>query len=50
MQPDSIRFDSRGFALGIPGTYQTIRVSRGTVRDSVCVTRFGRIITEGNCQ
>jgi Tfp pilus assembly protein FimT len=50
MSPDSIRFDSRGFALGIPGTYQTIRFSRGTTRDSVCVTRFGRIITEGSCQ
>jgi prepilin-type N-terminal cleavage/methylation domain-containing protein len=47
--PDTIRFDPRGFALGINGAYQTVRVSRGTVRDSVCVTRFGRIITEGRC-
>ncbi|HSJ64329.1 MAG TPA: GspH/FimT family protein [Gemmatimonadaceae bacterium] len=48
--PDTIRFDSRGFALGIPNAYQTVRISRGTRRDSVCVTRFGRIITEGRCQ
>jgi prepilin-type N-terminal cleavage/methylation domain-containing protein len=49
MNPDSIRFDSRGFALGISGAYQTVRISRGSRRDSVCVTRFGRIITEGRC-
>lgn len=47
--PDTIRFDSRGFALGIPGAYQTVRLTRGTVLDSVCVTKFGRIITEGRC-
>ena len=49
MQPDTIRFDPRGFAPGIAGAYQTIRFSRAGRTDSVCVTRFGRIITEGTC-
>ena len=49
MSPDTIRFDPRGFATGMAGAYQTVRVSRGTRTDSVCVTRFGRIITEGRC-
>ena len=49
MSPDTIRFDPRGFAPGVSGAYQTIRLSRGTRTDSVCVTRFGRIIAEGKC-
>jgi prepilin-type N-terminal cleavage/methylation domain-containing protein len=49
-QPDTIRFDPRGFATSIPGAYQTVRLYRGTRVDSVCVTRFGRIIAEGSCQ
>lgn len=49
MSPDTIRFDPRGFAPGMSGAYQVVRISRGTRRDSVCVTRFGRIITEGSC-
>lgn len=48
--PDTIRFDPRGFAMSVPGTYQTVRLSRGARMDSVCVTRFGRIITQGRCQ
>jgi prepilin-type N-terminal cleavage/methylation domain-containing protein len=49
--PDEIRFDPRGFAFGIdPATgYQSIRVTRGTVTDSVCVTRFGRITARRAC-
>jgi prepilin-type N-terminal cleavage/methylation domain-containing protein len=49
MSPDTIRFDPRGFAPGVSGAYQAIRLSRGTRTDSVCVTRFGRIIAEGKC-
>lgn len=49
MSPDTIRFDPRGFAPGIAGAYQSIRFSRAGRTDSVCVTRFGRIITEGTC-
>lgn len=49
MSPDSIRFDPRGFATGISGAYQAIRVRRGTLVDSVCVGKFGRIVTEGRC-
>ena len=43
--PNEIRFDPRGFAFGIttPAGYQSVRVSRGALSDSVCVTRFGRI-------
>jgi hypothetical protein len=46
---DTIRFDPRGFATGISGAYQTVRISRASFSDSVCVTRFGRIIAEGRC-
>jgi type II secretion system protein H len=49
-QPDTIRFDPRGFAMGIPGAYQVVRLYRGNRTDSVCVTRFGRIVAEGSCQ
>ncbi len=49
--PDEIRFDPRGFAFGIDPArgYQSIRVSRGTFTDSVCVTRFGRITARRAC-
>ncbi|MDQ3696938.1 MAG: GspH/FimT family pseudopilin [Gemmatimonadota bacterium] len=50
MSTDTIRFDPRGFAPGMSGAYQIVRLSRNTRADSVCVTRFGRIITEGRCQ
>ncbi len=49
MNPDTIRFDPRGFAPGMAGAYQTIRFTRAGHSDSVCVTRFGRIISEGTC-
>jgi prepilin-type N-terminal cleavage/methylation domain-containing protein len=47
--PDTIAFDSRGFAMGVSNAYQIVQVTRGATIDSVCVTRFGRIITEGRC-
>lgn len=47
--PDSIRFDPRGFATGIQGAYQVVTVRKGSFIDSVCVSRFGRIITDGAC-
>jgi prepilin-type N-terminal cleavage/methylation domain-containing protein len=50
MSPDTIRFNPRGFAPGMSGAYQVVRLSRNARADSVCVTRFGRIITEGSCQ
>ncbi|MGI9076561.1 MAG: pilus assembly FimT family protein [Gemmatimonadaceae bacterium] len=49
---DTIRFDPRGFAFGISTSpfYRVIRIQRGSLVDSVCVTRFGRINSEGVCQ
>ena len=49
---DTVRFDPRGFAFGISTSpfYRVIRLGRGTLVDSVCVTRFGRINSEGVCQ
>jgi prepilin-type N-terminal cleavage/methylation domain-containing protein len=51
MAQNEIRFDPRGFAFGIDPAagYQSIRVSRGALTDSVCVTRFGRITTRRAC-
>lgn len=46
---DTVRFDPRGFATAMPGSHQSFRLRRGAVRDSVCVTRFGRIVAEGSC-
>jgi Tfp pilus assembly protein FimT len=49
--PDTIRFDPRGFASGITAAagYQYIRLTRGALRDSVCVSRLGRITSRGGC-
>ena len=49
--PEAIRFDPRGFAFGIGAEtgYQSIRITRGALADSVCVTRFGRVITRRAC-
>ncbi|MBC7788505.1 MAG: prepilin-type N-terminal cleavage/methylation domain-containing protein [Anaerolineae bacterium] len=49
---DTIRFDPRGFAFGISASpfYRVIRIQRGSLVDSICVTRFGRINSEGVCQ
>lgn len=49
MSPDTIRFDPRGFSPGMTGAYQTVKLSRAGRTDSVCVSRFGRIVTEGSC-
>ena len=51
-EPEAIRFDPRGFAFGIGAEtgYQSIRVTRGALVDSVCVTRFGRITTRRTCR
>ena len=49
--PDTIRFDARGFAFGIntATSYQVIRLTRGTLVDSVCVSRFGKVTANGSC-
>ena len=49
---DTVRFDPRGFAFGISTSpfYRVIRIRRGRLVDSICVTRFGRINSEGACQ
>ena len=43
-RPD-ITFDSRGFAQGLPSLAVFV-VSRGSARDSVCVSRVGAIMRE----
>ena len=43
---DTIAFDSRGYAIGT-GSLETIRLSRGGIRDSICVTRLGKVIEKG---
>jgi prepilin-type N-terminal cleavage/methylation domain-containing protein len=52
MAVDTIRFDPRGFAPGLPGTssYLLIRLYRGAAGDTLCVSRFGRIGSRGSCQ
>ncbi|MEJ7810580.1 MAG: prepilin-type N-terminal cleavage/methylation domain-containing protein [Gemmatimonadaceae bacterium] len=49
---DTIRFDRRGFAPGITSAsnYQIIRLSRGTLKDSLCVSRLGVISDRATCQ
>jgi len=42
----SIAFDPRGYAIGL-GSIEVIRLTRGALRDSVCVTRAGRLATVG---
>jgi prepilin-type N-terminal cleavage/methylation domain-containing protein len=41
---NSIAFDPRGYAIGLGGV-EVIRLTRGALRDSVCVTRAGRLAT-----
>jgi prepilin-type N-terminal cleavage/methylation domain-containing protein len=43
---DTIAFDPRGFAVGT-GSVESIRLTRGGMRDSVCVTKFGKVIMRG---
>ncbi|HEU4563720.1 MAG TPA: GspH/FimT family pseudopilin [Gemmatimonadaceae bacterium] len=51
---NTIRFDPRGFASGVVPSgantsYQVIRLSRGALTDSVCISPFGRISATGSC-
>jgi prepilin-type N-terminal cleavage/methylation domain-containing protein len=43
---DTIKFDPRGFAVGSNAIEKFITVRDG-IRDSVCVTKFGKIIQRG---
>lgn len=43
---DSIQFDPRGFAIGLSSTEQ-VHLTRAGLRDSVCVTKFGKLIPQG---
>lgn len=43
---DVIAFDPRGFAIGT-GSMQRVWMTRGSGRDSVCITKFGKVITQG---
>lgn len=43
--PDSIRYDPRGFAVGLGGTVAIV-IQKSEVRDSVCVIGLGRISTK----
>ena len=43
---DTITFDARGFAIGA-GTTEKVVLTRDGMRDSVCVSKLGKIITRG---
>ena len=43
---DLIAFDPRGFAIGVGSTEQFTMVRDG-IRDSVCVTKLGKVIARG---
>ena len=43
---DTIAFDPRGFALGT-GSIEQVSIARDGQRDSVCVTKFGVVISRG---
>ena len=43
---DVIKFDSRGFAIGA-GTIEKVVLTRDGMRDSVCISKLGKIITRG---
>ena len=43
---DVIAFDARGFAIGLAAT-ERITVTRDGKRDSVCVTKMGKVINQG---
>jgi hypothetical protein len=43
---DTIKFDARGFATNA-GTTAYIVLTRDGLRDSVCVSKLGKIITRG---
>jgi prepilin-type N-terminal cleavage/methylation domain-containing protein len=43
---DQIAFDPRGFAIG-NATMEKVRLTRGNLRDSVCVTKLGKPVYRG---
>jgi len=43
---DTIKFDPRGFAIGA-GTTEKVVLTRDGMRDSVCMSKLGKIITRG---
>jgi prepilin-type N-terminal cleavage/methylation domain-containing protein len=43
---DTIAFDPRGYAVGL-GATEVIAVTREGARDSVCVTKLGKVIAQG---
>jgi len=43
---DIIKFDSRGYAIGA-GTTEKVVLTRDGMRDSVCVSKLGKVITRG---
>jgi prepilin-type N-terminal cleavage/methylation domain-containing protein len=43
---DLIKFDSRGYAIGA-STVEKVVLTRDGMRDSVCVSKLGKIITRG---
>jgi len=43
---DTIAFDSRGYAVAA-SSIEAIRFSRDDVRDSVCITKLGKVIERG---
>lgn len=43
---DTVRFDSRGLAIGLTGA-STIRFTKSTTRDSVCVSKMGKVARTG---
>jgi prepilin-type N-terminal cleavage/methylation domain-containing protein len=43
---DVIKFDSRGFAIGA-GTVETVVLTRDGMRDSVCMSKLGKLINRG---
>jgi len=43
---DQIAFDPRGFAVG-NAAIEKLRLTRGTLRDSICVTKLGKPVYRG---
>lgn len=43
---DVIKFDSRGYAIGT-GSVEKLVLTRDGMRDSVCVSKLGKVITRG---
>jgi prepilin-type N-terminal cleavage/methylation domain-containing protein len=43
---DTIRFDSRGMGIGLAGA-ATFKFTNSTVRDSICVSKYGKVARTG---